>query len=138
MSSEVGDLPHVEFGIEVFPQPARRSASPSPGAPWLAPSSGSINRAADRLAIIGDAAVEAAVSGLSGAILRVADGVVARFRDDTEGKAVTLDSLKTVELSFGLKLTAGSGKLVEAVVTAGSEATVQVKIVIEPRRGTSA
>ena len=42
-----------------------------------------------------------------------------RFRDDTEGKAVTLDSLKTVELSFGLKLTAGSGKLVEAVVSLG-------------------
>lgn len=37
----------------------------------------------------------------------------------------------SVELSFGVKLTAGVGKAIEAVVTAGGEASVQVVVTLD-------
>ncbi|MGH3943307.1 MAG: hypothetical protein ACRDTG_32720 [Pseudonocardiaceae bacterium] len=37
----------------------------------------------------------------------------------------------SVQLSFGVKLTAGAGKVIEAVVTAGGEASVQVVVTLD-------
>jgi len=37
----------------------------------------------------------------------------------------------SIQLSFGVKLTAGTGKLIEAVVTAGGEASVQVVVTLD-------
>lgn len=37
----------------------------------------------------------------------------------------------SVQLSFGVKLTAGAGKAIEAVVTAGGEASVQVVVTLD-------
>ena len=37
----------------------------------------------------------------------------------------------SVELSFGVKLSAGAGKAIEAVVTAGGEASVQVVVTLD-------
>jgi hypothetical protein len=37
----------------------------------------------------------------------------------------------SVELSFGVKLTVGAGKAIEAVVTAGGEASVQVVVTLD-------
>lgn len=37
----------------------------------------------------------------------------------------------SVQLSFGVKLTAGAGKAIEAIVTAGGEASVQVVVTLD-------
>ncbi len=37
----------------------------------------------------------------------------------------------SVQLSFGVKLTAGAGKAIEAVMTAGGEASVQVVVILD-------
>ncbi|MGH3913093.1 MAG: hypothetical protein ACRDTC_06745 [Pseudonocardiaceae bacterium] len=47
--------------------------------------------------------------------------------------AATAAGLRTssVQLSFGVKLTGGTGKVIEAVVTAGGEASVQVVVTLD-------
>jgi hypothetical protein len=50
--------------------------------------------------------------------------------DLTEAAAAGLRA-SSVQLSFGVKLTAGTGKAIEAVVTAGGEASVQVVVTLD-------
>lgn len=53
--------------------------------------------------------------------------------DRAELAEATAAGLRTssVQLSFGVKLTAGTGKAIEAVVTAGGEASVQVVVTLD-------
>jgi len=53
--------------------------------------------------------------------------------DRAELAEATAAGLRTssVQLSFGVKLTAGAGKAIEAVVTAGGEASVQVVVTLD-------
>ena len=132
MAPEPDEQPDIVFGIEVY-SAAHTSAVAPDRAPWLVPSSGMADRVGERLALIGDAAVSAAIGGLSDAIARVAHGVIVKFDDAaTDADTRPAAKLKSVELTFGVKLTAGAGKLVEALITAGTETTLQVKVVVEP------
>ncbi|MDQ3151050.1 MAG: hypothetical protein M3R63_04770 [Actinomycetota bacterium] len=53
--------------------------------------------------------------------------------DRAELAEVTAAGLRpsSVQLSFGVKLSAGAGKVIEAVVTAGGEASVQVVVTLD-------
>lgn len=53
--------------------------------------------------------------------------------DRAELAAATAAGLRasSVELSFGVKLTAGAGQVIGAVVTAGGEASVQVVVTLD-------
>lgn len=136
MSAQYEDQPEIVLGFEVFPTlqpPIGDERNDESGTPWLEHTSGAVGRAVRRMAIVGDAAVNATVEALGASIARVARGVVDQFDDPSDGAAAA--DLKSVELTFGVKLTSGAGKVVEAFVTAGGETTIQVKVVVEPRRG---
>lgn len=85
-----------------------------------------------RVVRVGQDAVDSAarlVGQQVGAMVR--ETLAGMGQADLAGTTVAGLRASSVQLSFGVKLTAGAGKAIEAVVTAGGEASVQVVVVMD-------
>jgi hypothetical protein len=63
-----------------------------------------------------------------GAVVR--EALVGMEGEDLAGATAAGLQASSVQLTFGVKLTAGVGKVIEAIVTAGGEASVQVVVTL--------
>jgi hypothetical protein len=63
-----------------------------------------------------------------GAVVR--EALVGMEGEDLAGATAAGLQASSVQLTFGVKLTAGVGKAIEAIVTAGGEASVQVVVTL--------
>lgn len=131
--SEEAPAPAARLGIELFAngdgEPAEdEDYAPASGqhrAPWRGWRAPRVTRSGqDALAasarLVGEqvgAVVRETLAGMDSAEL--AEATAAGLR------------ASSVELSFGVKLTAGTGKVIQAVVTAGGEASVQVVVTLD-------
>ncbi len=125
---EEGSPPGWRMGVELFVD-----ADEEPGADEeYTPARGRSWRRTARVAQLGQDALNAAarlVGQQVGAVVREA----LTGMDRAELPEATAAGLPpaSVQLSFGVKLTAGTGKVIEAMVTAGGEASVQVVVTLE-------
>ena len=66
----------------------------------------------------------------------MAAGVVSKVEQaDGEDSQGSRFEINCVELTFGVTVTMGTGKAVEAFFSANGEATVEVKLVMKSRKG---
>lgn len=79
----------------------------------------------------GERAVQAALEGLSTQISEIV-GSITRQLDaaDTATSGPNKLRAETVELTFGVTFQAGTGKVVEAILTAGGASSAQIKVVL--------
>jgi len=92
-------------------------------------------RAADfarRVAVVGDEALRAAALAVGHEVASVLTGVVTGIeaRSEHDGAVLRTGSfgVEGIELKFGVKTVLGAGKVMEALLTASSEATVEVTV----------
>jgi hypothetical protein len=80
---------------------------------------------------LGEAALRATADAIGAQVGTVAERIAASLeqRSITHASAGQI-GLESVELTFGLVLTAGAGKVVEAFLTAESETSAEVRIVM--------
>lgn len=124
--------PDERVGIEVFvdgdvdEKPASdEDYAPARGGPWQ-------GWRAARVTQIGQDALNASARLVGQQVGAVVRETLAGM-DRAALADVTAAGLRpsSVQLSFGVKLTAGTGKVIEAVVTAGGEASVQVVVTLD-------
>lgn len=127
--------PGGRVGIELFvggdvveepaPEGPEEDYAPARGRPWR-------EWRAARVTQIGQDALNASARLVGQQVGAVVRETLAGM-DRPELAEVTAAGLRpsSVQLSFGVKLTAGAGKAIEAVVTAGGEVSVQVVVTLD-------
>jgi len=82
----------------------------------------------------GDAALSAAGDAIAGQVATIAGRVASELASSPIGGGDPGQlAVETVEIAFGLMFTASGGKFMEALLTAGGEATVQVSVTLSRR-----
>jgi hypothetical protein len=90
----------------------------------------------EKLAELGEGAVRAVARAVAAQVGLVAEQVAASLeQQDIAGAGPGRLGLDTVELTFGVTLTAGAGSAVNAFVTAEGETSFEVKISLSRRPG---
>ncbi|MGK8505829.1 hypothetical protein [Nocardia asiatica] len=75
---------------------------------------------------VGEAAVRMSGQIIGKTVAELIDQVVAEVDTGRESRDADALRLSTLQLTFGVKITTGAGKAIEAFVTANGEASVQV------------
>ncbi|EFC82833.1 hypothetical protein FrEUN1fDRAFT_4029 [Parafrankia sp. EUN1f] len=88
----------------------------------------------NRVAVLGEAVLNATADAIAAQIGAVAERLGTELARRPIGSPEPGQlGVQSVELTFGLTFTAGAGKVVEALLTAGGEATTQVSVVLARR-----
>jgi hypothetical protein len=91
-----------------------------------------------RVAVLGDDVLRAAATAVGQEVATVLSGVAAGIeRRSPSGAQVGSFDIGDVTLKFGVKAVLGVGRAVEALLSASSEATVEVVVSLRPRVGGS-
>lgn len=125
--AEEPDDPHL--AIELYPA-AEYWPDAADEDDEFRPAAGKHRASAGRVTITGDRALSAASRGICDAVRHLSTELAQQLERPSPG----LGSVTSAELTFGLKLTVGSGDLIKTVLTAGGEASVQVKLTLTPQR----
>ncbi len=87
-------------------------------------------------AVLGHDVLRAAAEAVGEQVGLVAAGVVSKIEQaDGEDSQGSRFEIGCVELTFGVTVTMGTGKAIEAFFSANGEATVEVKLVMKSRKG---
>ncbi|UGT68040.1 hypothetical protein LTT66_33580 [Nocardia gipuzkoensis] len=84
------------------------------------------HRVARGATVVGEAAVRMSGKIIGKTVAELIDQVVAEVDDGRDPGDADALRLSTLQLTFGVKITTGAGKAIEAFVTANGEASVQV------------
>lgn len=87
----------------------------------------------NRVVEIGETALRAAAVAVGREVGVVVAGVVGGIEGPTEGSFDGSFAIDNLELKFGVKAVLGTGKAIEALLTASGEATVEVTLKLQKR-----